>query len=130
MKRMFFLLIAVAPAMAIAAGDDSRWLSIGRSPSGIETSVDKETVVRSGGNVTVWLRFTNGGKPLPRGDARVTEHKARIRYSCEAMTATYLSQSMHDNKGEYISGGPLSSVEAISPDSVNESVWRLFCTNP
>jgi len=45
------------------------------------------------------------------------------------MTATYLSESLHDAKGEYLSGGPLNSVQAITPDSVNESVWRVFCSD-
>lgn len=108
-----------------------RWLYLGENGSGTPVSVDKETIVKNDGRVTVWLKFsitdaTRSSSMKPT----TTEVKVRARYKCEEMTVTTLAVEQHDNLGRSLSSVQLSSPEekAIPPDSVNEVVWRGLCT--
>lgn len=121
-----FLGLSAATAAAQTAPPD-RWVSVGSSRTGVAISVDKDTLIRGDGRVTAWVRFVP--EPTAKASPRTpTEFKARLRLQCEEMTITTLSFAEYGPNGDYLNGSDRPDPPmAITPESVNEMLWKLLC---
>lgn len=108
----------IAMALAMLAPPD-RWVRIGGAELH-EEHLDKESVRRSGGKVTLWTRR----RSVPDDDTSWNE----LEIDCSKRTATILAYVR--DKGGAISHNvarPHKEASPIVPNSVEERIFNIAC---
>jgi hypothetical protein len=103
-----------------AALEADRWIHVGRSQSGYEEYVDKDSITRIGDKVIAWTRRDLG-----------LEHSTiwhELEFDCLRRTETILAY-IRDDKGtvSHNVARPHRAASPVPPGSVQEKIFNLAC---
>ena len=120
---LFTLLVSSGPAYA-------DWMSLGTSDSGTSVYADLATLRREGDLVKMLVLF-DFKTTQTKADVSFLSAKAQMEYDCaeqryEGLAVTYFSGNMGNGQLLYRSSGKGKRLR-VSPDSLDQALWKLAC---
>ena len=120
---LFTLLVSSGPAYA-------DWMSLGASDSGTTVYADLATLRREGDLVQMLVLF-DFKTTQTKADVSFLSAKAQMEYDCaeqryEGLAVTYFSGNMGNGQLLDRSSGKGKRLR-VSPDSLDQALWKLAC---
>lgn len=120
---LFTLLVSSGPAYA-------DWMSLGTSDSGTTVYADLATLHREGDLVKMLVLF-DFKTTQTKADVSFLSAKAQMEYDCaeqryEGLAVTYFSGNMGNGQLLDRSSGKGKRLR-VSPDSLDQALWKLAC---
>ena len=120
---LFTLLVSSGPAYA-------DWMSLGTSDSGTTVYADLATLRREGDLVQMLVLF-DFKTTQTKADVSFLSAKAQMEYDCaeqryEGLAVTYFSGNMGNGQLLDRSSGKGKRLR-VSPDSLDQALWKLAC---
>jgi hypothetical protein len=120
---LFTLLVSSGPAHA-------DWMSLGASDSGTTVYADLATLRREGDLVKMLVLF-DFKTTQTKADVSFLSAKAQMKYDCaeqryEGLAVTYFSGNMGNGQLLDRSSGKGKRLR-VSPDSLDQALWKLAC---
>ena len=120
---LFTLLVSSGPAYA-------NWMSLGASDSGTTVYADLATLRREGDLVQMLVLF-DFKTTQTKADVSFLSAKAQMEYDCaeqryEGLAVTYFSGNMGNGQLLDRSSGKGKRLR-VSPDSLDQALWKLAC---
>ena len=120
---LFTLLVSSGPAYA-------DWMSLGTSDSGTTVYADLATLHREGDLVKMLVLF-DFKTAQTKADVSFLSAKAQMEYDCaeqryEGLAVTYFSGNMGNGQLLDRSSGKGKRLR-VSPDSLDQALWKLAC---
>jgi hypothetical protein len=120
---LFTLLVSSGPAYA-------DWMSLGASDSGTTVYADLATLRREGDLVKMLVLF-DFKTTQTKADVSFLSAKAQMEYDCaeqryEGLAVTYFSDNMGNGQLLDRSSGKGKRLR-VSPDSLDQALWKLAC---
>jgi hypothetical protein len=120
---LFTLLVSSGPAYA-------DWMSLGASDSGTTVYADLATLRREGDLVKMLVLF-DFKTTQTKADVSFLSAKAQMEYDCaeqryEGLAVTYFSGNMGNGQLLDRSSGKGKRLR-VSPDSLDQALWKLAC---
>jgi len=120
---LFTLLVSSGPAYA-------DWMSLGTSDSGTTVYADLATLRREGDLVKMLVLF-DFKTTQTKADVSFLSAKAQMEYDCaeqryEGLAVTYFSGNMGNGQLVDRSSGKGKRLR-VSPDSLDQALWKLAC---
>lgn len=120
------LIAATALIMAATPAFAANWVYVTISESNVVWSYDRDTIQRSGSQVTVWEKRDSSLDKT----AQERERKVRYRYDCAERTGTALQTTVYyrDGKVETVRWEAYQQKElAVTPDTMQEAMLKAVC---
>jgi len=124
MRKIMLMLVTSSLALANSAAA-ATWNYISAGNDRTLYFFDADTVERSPGNVTLWVKTVQTRQPDTDGS---WASALRWKLNCSARTIQTLAWSTYNNSGEFISSNNNpSKPQPVIPDSIGEAVLKIAC---
>ena len=126
--RWSFVALACAVAGMDATAADPRWMEIVKARDGEVTSIEVNSVKKSGSVVMAWFKSVPGKAPV---DGKRASTKMRVKFDCSAERSTLLSVATYRTDGTVISTEqsrfPDNNWQDVMPGSIGQDMMENAC---